>query len=532
MRLIIFFVFALSISCSRQAPVPAGTILTNGRIFTGGDPKFAEAIAIAGDRILAVGSNAEITARAGSATRRVNLGGRLVIPGINDAHVHLDIGLPPHVALKLEGMDPPCSAVLVQVKSAAASVAADKLIVGEIGPSAFFDPGCNANSLDRIAPRHAAILYTWSGHAAIVSRAAVRRFQLPVTKPEGGFFGKDMKAAAWDGVIHEYARYRLAPLLNPQAADAEFAGQIAAFLDQAKRFGITSIQVMSPEPDRLVRLLSGLDLPLHVRVITFPRDGAAQAVAQPARRISDHIAVSGLKLILDGTPVERSMAMREAYRDDPGGSGQMNLPAESIRSAIGAAVRSSDPLLLHAVGDRAIDSILRIMETSGTPDQWPGKRLRIEHGDGLMPDLTARAKTLGVVVVQNPSHLTLPALMTARLGPDRAAKMQPLKSLVEAGIPVALGSDGPLNPFLNIMLAVTHPHNPAEALSREQAISAYTRWAAFAEFTEQDKGVLEPGKKADLAVLSQDILDAAPGALPNTTSVLTMTGGRIVHQAF
>jgi predicted amidohydrolase YtcJ len=110
-------------------------------------------------------------------------------------------------------------------------------------------------------------------------------------------------------------------------------------------------------------------------------------------------------------------------------------------------------------------------------------------------------------------------------------RLQLLKSLLEAGIPLALGSDGPMNPYLNIMLASMHPNRPSQAITREQAVSAYTSGSAYAEFAEKDKGTLEPGKLADLAVLSQDIFKVPPPELPKTKSVLTLVGGKIVYQS-
>jgi len=145
-----------------------------------------------------------------------------------------------------------------------------------------------------------------------------------------------------------------------------------------------------------------------------------------------------------------------------------------------------------------------------------------------MPDLIPRAKTLGVIVVQNPTHL---GLNLKQWGPQRAPRNQPLRTLLDAGIPLALGSDGPNNPYLNIMLASTYRGKPSEALTREQAVIAYTLTAAYAEFAEKDKGSLEPGKLADLAVLSQDIFRVPAEDLPKTVSVLTMVAGHIVYDA-
>jgi predicted amidohydrolase YtcJ len=147
-------------------------------------------------------------------------------------------------------------------------------------------------------------------------------------------------------------------------------------------------------------------------------------------------------------------------------------------------------------------------------EKWPALRTRIEHGNGIAPDLCADALALGVVAVCTPPFFNR------------------VRSLVDAGIPLALGSDSTSgNPFLRMMFATTCPHNPSEALTREQAVVAYTRGSAYAEKTEHVKGTLKPGMLADLAVLSQDIFTVAPQALPETTSLLTVVDGEIVHRA-
>jgi hypothetical protein len=158
---------------------------------------------------------------------------------------------------------------------------------------------------------------------------------------------------------------------------------------------------------------------------------------------------------------------------------------------------------------------------------WPAKRVRLEHGDGVIADLVPRARKLGVIVVQNPSHFADAELFHQRWGTD----MQRLRSLLDAGIPLALGSDGPMNPFLNILFATTHPAAPTEAITREQAVAAYTYGSAFAEFAEHDKGTLAVGKLADLVVLSQDIFAVPVPELPKTHSVLTLVGGKVVYDA-
>jgi predicted amidohydrolase YtcJ len=187
---------------------------------------------------------------------------------------------------------------------------------------------------------------------------------------------------------------------------------------------------------------------------------------------------------------------------------------------------------LHAIGDSTIALVLAFMESLAPDSSWRRLRPRLEHAEWLTPDLRARARRLGVIVVQNPTHFTDgPELMHSRFGVERSPYYQPLRSLMENGIPLAIGSDGPFNPFLNIFFAITHPDNPPEALTREAAVIAYSRGSAYAEHAEREKGILAPGMLADLAVLSQDIFTVPANLLPETHSLLTLVGGRTAYDA-
>ena len=166
------------------------------------------------------------------------------------------------------------------------------------------------------------------------------------------------------------------------------------------------------------------------------------------------------------------------------------------------------------------------MQAVAAPAAWQALRPRIEHGEGLAPDLLQRAREFGIVLVQNPSHFMLPAAESAYM---QAHGLQPLSAVAAAGIPLALGSDGPPSPWLNMLFATRPASRPDQALEREQVLRAYTAGSAFAEFEEHRKGRLAPGYAADLAVLSQDVLDPSlpAEALPATTSLLTVVAGAV-----
>jgi predicted amidohydrolase YtcJ len=272
-----------------------------------------------------------------------------------------------------------------------------------------------------------------------------------------------------------------------------------------------------------------------VRVIRFPPTGADSRNVSDGRDLpkqsqpTSGVTVSGTKWLLDGTPLERRAALRTEYRDRAGWSGQFYLPEQEMRAMLRESVEDDDQLLVHAVGDRTAESFLNAMESQARHVDWKLRRVRIEHGDGLLPDLIPRARDFGVIVVQNPSHFAFRDIFADRYG--EPFDYSPARSLIEAGIPFALGSDGPLNPYLNLMFAVMHPERPEEAITVEQAVEAYTCGSAFAEFQENEKGMIAPGKLADLAVLSQDIFTVPVGQLPGTESVMTVTGGEIVYSS-
>jgi hypothetical protein len=283
--------------------------------------------------------------------------------------------------------------------------------------------------------------------------------------------------------------------------------------------------------ERSAQVLAGADLAIRVRSMCVPLAPAEPCAPGPFD-LRDRLTWSGIKWLTDGTPIERSAALREPWADFPG-TGRFNVTAAELRqlvrrSLLGLPVASQ--LLTHAVGDRALDNVLGELDRSAPDFVWRLLRPRLEHGDLLHPEQVERARRLGAVVVQNPTHLALD--LEPSLGPVRAAAAQPLATLLDEGVVLAFGSDAAQpNPFLDLFFAVVHPFHPDEALTVEQAVTAYTRGSAYAEFQEWQKGALKPGYLADLAVLSQDIFTVPPPAIPGTASVLTVVGGEIVWDA-
>ncbi len=535
---IVFSVFSACSSTSLAAP--PDLLLTNGHLFTADPTKpWAEALAISGNRIVAVGTSSELSALAGPATTRIDLDGHLVVPGFNDAHFHHTPN-PSGQTLALPFPEPTWNEVLAALPLAAKNAAAGSWIYGTIGSLVVNDPQASRADLDRLAPGHPVLLESWFGHGEVFSTQAMRRLNIAEDEPDplGGRWVREPNSRRITGKSFEYAKWKPLRRLADSCSDAEIIASLHALADQAAQFGITSIQNMTlVSLDRYVKLLADASFAIRMRVIRFPStsvggrdtDAGSTLPAHPAN--APLVTLSGTKWILDGTPLERGMAIRSEYKDRPAWSGALNFPQAEVRAMLADAAADTDQWLFHAGGDQTVAELLNaIAQTDPGTTPWSARRVRIEHGDGLLADLVPLAKKLGVVVVQNPTHFDLAMThLQDRFGSE--TKYQPLRSLLDAGIPIALGSDGPMSPGLNLMFAVIHPTQPSEALTLDQALTAYTSGSAYAEFAEREKGSLSPGKLADLAVLSQDLFNIPPSQFPATRSVMTLVDGKIVYDA-
>jgi len=523
----------VSLAGCAGGPSP-NTIIVNAKVFTSNPAQvWAQAVAITGDRIVAVGDTNTIAAMAGASTRRIDAGGRTIVPGFNDAHTHILIS-PPFDHLTLP-MDPTIDQVADAVRAQVKSSAPGRLIEGEFSETAWAHPSFNRQWLDGLAPDNPVWLTAFTGHGALLNSKALALAGIDEQPPdvEGGVFERDAQKRV-NGRLVEYAQSLANRNLASKTEPAELIRIYRQYASEARTFGITSTQLLGdylPATEASKALVAS-DTPMRWRYFRFPigvggetQESRPVLPPQPAANVD----MRGMKWILDGTPIERWGFNRAPYADAPQTSGRLNLSPARIAQFVGWAYGSEDPLAVHAFGDGAIEAYVAAVEKAGLAEVWKEKRPRIEHGDMSAPDLIPRIRKMNMLVVQNPTHFLFPEIFLARYGKERMAWFQPMKSLLDAGIPLAIGSDGPMNPFLNIMAASTHPANPGEALTREQAVSAYTAGSAFAEFKEKEKGQIAVGMLADLAVLSADVFTVPPDQMEAIRSVMTVFGGRIVH---
>ncbi|MEO8380897.1 MAG: amidohydrolase family protein [Acidobacteriota bacterium] len=481
-------------------------IVVNGKVFTGDRARpFAEAVAIEGNKVSAVGTDREIKALAREKTRVIDAQGRLVIPGFNDAHLHPGMATPAYSIASDLGAS--WSDVKASAASAIDETPADLWLTGTLGPGLVNDPSITSEKLDALAPGRKVMLTAFTGHGTVFSTTALKALGVTedVKDPDGGWFERTSDGKL-NGRVHEYAEYALRRRVADLASEDELIDDIRMLSEQALRYGITSVQAMPVcSEERFAQALAKANVPLRVRIIDFHLTGNAPVWKNGG----------ALKWILDGTPVEQGAALRTTkYKD--GSQGRENF--RDLTPLVKMAVDNKLQLLVHAAGDKAVASALAAFAKAPAL-----QRPRIEHGDGLQPDLFPLAKQTGAIVVLNPTHF--PFSDSYPRGDYMLAN-----SLLKAGIPIAIGSDGEMNPFLNLLLGSSRRDRPSESLTRMDLLRAYTSGSAFAELAETKKGQLAPGMLADLAILSQNVLDVDARSLMETTSVLTIIDGKVVYE--
>lgn len=528
------------------------TIFYNGKVFTANDRHlWAEGVVVEGRLVRAVGTNQQVLAWRGRGTKLVDLGRRTLVPGFNDAHVHPfdTTSFPRAVQLNLAtdflpNAGPSLQEILALVRRGVAEQPPGTWLMASIGTNVVEDAQTTRFTLDEIAPDHPVLLAAWYGHGTFINTRAMQTAGIGEEEadPFGGFYERVPGSRVITGVLHEYAEHGLRRFFASQMSDAELRTLYERFAQDAARMGYTSVQEMSiGVPDqRHLRLVDQANIQIRWRAIGFPLtlDERCDVPSRlsPLRPFARKTA-SGCKYIVDGTDIERLAFLRRDYADAPGVRGRLNLSASSIETAVRRALNGipaeAQPLF-HTVGDATTDTILQAMGSVASDKQWRKLRARIEHGTLLRADRYDSVRRKGMFVVQNPVHFALVDIANARFHPEQLAEIDPMRSLLDRDIEVAIGSDAvgaPGNPYLDLFFAMIQPTRPSEALTMEQAVIAYTRTAAAAEFQEQWKGTLEAGKAADLTVLSRDIFSVPLQEIPDTQAELTMVDGRVVHDS-
>jgi predicted amidohydrolase YtcJ len=545
-------VLALS-GCPRRVPDGQDavegpvTVYLAGRIRTGdaGRP-LAQALAVRDGRVLAVGTRAEVQRAAGRDASVLDLGeGTVVVPGLVDAHAHLaSLGRALTVP-RLRGLRTPAEVVATLTASGRDGRQGDWW-VGRGWDQSEWDPEHrhfpHRSTLDAAFPDAPVFLTRVDGHAAWVNSEALRRAQVSrhTPDPPGGRILRDADGEP-TGVLVDNA-IGLVSQRVPEATDEQHARRVQAALRRATDVGLTGVHDAGMDL-RTFRYLQNLDAGgrLHLRVY-------AMAAGQGEDREAwvDHgtfqgqrLTLRAVKLLMDGALGSRGAALSEPYSDDGGNTGLLLLTPEALQARAEAFMARGFQVAVHAIGDRAVSLTIDALAQAAARVEDDVGRHRIEHAQVVTPGALSRMAELGLVASMQPTHATSDMRWAGeRLGPQRVKGAYAWRSVLDAGIPLAFGSDFPVEdpePLAGIYAARTRQDRngqpeggwqPQERLSGAEALAAFTTGAAFASFAEERRGLLLPGMDADFTVLDVDPVEDDPRALLAGRVLLTVVAGQ------
>jgi predicted amidohydrolase YtcJ len=559
------------------ATTPTVTVFVNGNIYTMNEKQpRAEAIAVKGDRIVVVGSNADVKEYQTPDTRTVDLGGKTVVPGLTDSHCHIfGIG-EREMTLNLEGTDT-LQAFLAKVKERVAKVEKGTWITGRGWIETFWKPPQfpTRADLDEIAPHSPVFLTRADGHAAIANSAALRiaKVDKKTANPFGGEILKDKQTGEPTGMLLDHAQ-ELVRKNIPQPTEAERREAFVVGVKREISLGWCQIQNAGGNLDDLPPMRQAFDAgecKIRVYNAVYGPGPAGEALLKDGpvlNQFDHHFTQRTIKVVFDGALGSRGAALLEPYADAPETSGYLTQKEAELGLLFEEALRKGIQIETHAIGDRANRVILDLYEKAmksvppgnrkiiGGPSSReagvaelrpPGTqdvRWRVEHAQILTPQDIPRFSKLGVIASMQPSHAISDLFFApARLGKDRLAGAYAWQSLLKSGAIICGGSDAPVErgePMIEFYAAVSRKSikgesldgwHPEQAVSREQALKMFTVAPAYAAFEENDKGSIQPGKLADLTILSADVMKIPELEILKTICSMTVIGGEIVYEA-
>jgi predicted amidohydrolase YtcJ len=533
----------------RSVPQEVSLLLVNGVVYTLQEEKpLAEAVAIRGDRIVGVGSTAELQSEF-QAKQVIDLHGRSVYPGFTDAHAHLEN----------------LGAALMHLRLSDASSAEDVAArvaegIKDVPPGGWLrGRGWDQNrwasrsfphrsTLDAVARDVPVYLTRVDGHAVWVNSAALRiaGISAATPDPEGGRIVRDTGGEP-TGVFVDNAIDLLRAQLPPPTEE-ERTRAVERAIQECLKVGLTEVHDMGVDLEGIGiyrKLISQGRFPFRVYAAI---DGAGETwehfKVSGADRGDGRLTIRAIKLYADGALGSRGAALIEPYADDPGNRGLTLLSSEEIRKVALDALRLGFQVCTHAIGDRANHIVMNVYEDvlKSLPDKGKLARFRVEHTQVLDQTDIPRFRPLGVIPSMQPSHCTSDMYWAEdRLGPSRVGGAYAWRSLLDDGNIIPGGSDFPVeapNPLWGFYAAITRQDqkgwpdggwHPEQCMTRDEALNAYTKWAAYAAFEENTRGTIETGKLADIVVLSEDIMKIAPREIIGTSVRMTIVGGEVVY---
>ena len=530
---------------------PADLVVTAGTVITldAARPR-AAAVAVRGGRIVAVGTAAEVEPLIGPRTRRIALPRATVVPGLGDAHVHVE-GL----GEALESIDLVGAATLAEaasrVRAGAAALGAAEWVRGRgwdqnDWPDKRFP---SAAALDAASGGRPAFLRRIDGHAAWVNTRALELAGVTAETPDpaGGRILRD-EAGRPSGVLVDAAMALVAGTIPPPTREAR-KRRIAKGLRASAEAGLTSVHDAGVDLAAVAlykELLAEGPLPVRAYVmLRGPDEFLAHPELRPEIGLGDgQLTIRSIKVSADGALGSRGALLLAPYSDEPGTKGLLTVDPERYRRLLDRAIAQGFQVNTHAIGDAANRLVLDAYEKAFGGGSGAARRFRIEHAQVIAPEDVGRFQALGVIPSVQPTHCTSDMYWaTDRLGPKRAEGAYLWKTFLSRGVRLPAGSDAPVESIAvvpGLHAAVTRQDakgwpeggwHPAERVTAEEALRMFSADVAHAAFEEEDRGTIAVGKRADFTVLGQDPTAVPPARILDTQVVMTVVGGRVVHEA-
>jgi predicted amidohydrolase YtcJ len=538
---------------------PADIIVIHGRVYTE-NPKqpWAQAVAIHGAKIVAVGDDTTIQKIRGMGTKVINAGGKLVLPGFTDCHIHFLDGSLSLGRVNLEGAKDVAD-IQKKLRQYAAEHPGEDWILGRGWNYAMFGPEAlpHKKYLDEVFPNRPVFLEGYDGHTywANSKALALAGITRKTPNPPNGIIVRDAQTGEATGALKEAAQDLVAKVVpKPTRADKLLA--LRAGMKWANENGLTRVHSAGGDFEILdhfdeMRHRGDLSLRMYIAYFLNPpaqrREDLDAIEAARKKFHDDWIDAGAVKFMVDGVVESHTAAMLEPYSDDPSLKGKPFWEPANYNAAVAEVDKRGFQLFTHAIGDYGVRMALDGYENADQHNHKRDRRSRIEHIETVAAADIPRFGKLGVIASMQPLHSYPDAdtldVWARNAGPDRASRAWAWKSIADAGGRLAFGSDWPvvtLNPWEGMQTAVTRqtaeatPANgfvPEQRLTVPQAVEAYTLGAAFAGRREKTEGSLEVGKLGDLIIISQDIFNINPHKIGATKVLTTIVGGRVVYQA-
>ena len=535
-----------------QAPRWADLVVANAKVWTV-DPARprAEAVAIVGERIAALGTAAEIDAWRGPATKVIDARGRFVMPGFNDAHIHLIEG-----GMQLDNVDLKDAASFEEFarrigERAAATPKGEWILGGNWDEQAWTPAVLPAKALiDPVTPDTPVFVGRYDLHMGLANSVALTLAGITAKTPDppGGAIVRDARGNP-TGILKDAAMSYVQRVI-PDATPERRQRALKRALEHMAALGVTSVQDMGPAQADVALYASAADTgELTARIRVAPAlatwvDLAGRGAVKPLN--GAFLRGGAVKAFADGSLGSTTALFFEPYTDAPAARGLLAdemQPIDGMRSRLVQADKAAQQICMHAIGDRAISMTLDLFRDVEAANGPRDRRFRIEHSQHVAPGDFSRYAALNVIASVQPYHAIDDGRWAEkRIGPDRIKTTYAFREFLDHKVRLAIGTDwpvAPLDPVLGLHAAVTratldgkNPGGwvPAQKITLAEAIEAYTMGAAYAEFQEQDKGSITAGKLADLSILGTDPFAVEPPGLRDLKVDMTIVGGRVVYE--